>query len=343
MKDDADTAAGLPLSQMETLAAEMSLWLDLFDEIFAVEDVPLSQRPLRALISLFAEGAMEVRTGDELLDTSKLHEYAQSPWFRILYQAVSHWYVERFGAAAMKGKGTPPLYGAILIRNVAFALVVPANRRKVEVEGEQAWMYFDDRLGPEEDPASWIDNAPNLARLSDEDHELVMSDSRDFSNTLRYIEFHRVTSRVAGNQDARKFVAATSTYLQQAARRMVSSKTNERGPAWFDLQMANETALKAVLCHATGKAPHVHKLSVLLAAAVGTGVKLDLDLFDDWPDFRTMSDWRYGQGDPWRLERLYAGYRLTLKVARGAMAEMPTGLKPGFGILLQYPPWLREE
>jgi hypothetical protein len=343
MEDDAEADAGSPQSQSEAAAEQMSHWLDVFDENFTLEEVPLSQRPLRALTSLFVEGAMEVRVGDDLLDTSKPHEHAQTLWFRVLYQAVQHWYVERFGAAAMKGKGVPPLDGAVLIRNVAFPLVVPANRRKIEVEGEQAWIYFDDRIGPEEEPASWISNTPDLARLSYEDREQVLADAREVSNTLRSVEFRRVTSSIGDDQDARKLVAATSTYLQQAARRIVSGKTQERGPAWFDLQMANETALKAVLCHATGKAPHIHNLPKLLAAAVATGVNLNLDLFEDWPDFKTMSDWRYGQGDPWGLEWLYVSYRLTLKVARGAMAQMPTGLTPGFGILLQYPPWQRKE
>lgn len=91
------------------------------------------------------------------------------------------------------------------------------------------------------------------------------------------------------------------------------------------------------------KAPHIHKLPELLAAAVGAGVDLGLHLFDDWPDFKMMSDWRYGQGDPWRQEWLYTSYRLSLKAACGAMAEMPTGLKRDFGILLQYPPWRRKE
>lgn len=46
---------------------------------------------------------------------------------------------------------------------------------------------------------------------------------------------------------------------------------------------------------------------------------------------------------PWRLEWFYTSCRLTLKVARGAMAEMPIGVKPGFGILLLFPPWRRNE
>ena len=230
-----------------------------------------------------------------------------------------------------------------LIRDVAFALVVPANRRKIEVEGEQAWMYFDGGLGPGEDPSGWIPSAPDLDRLSAEERAQVVSDARDIADTLRFIEFRRVTSSVHDNQDARKLVAATSTYLQQAARRIVAGKGDERGLAWFDLQMANETALKAVLCTTSGKTPHSHKLRALLADAVKSGVVLETTLFENWPDFKSMSDWRYGQGDPWRLEFLYAAYRLTLKVVRGAMAQIPAGLKPGFGILLQYHPWRRKD
>ena len=91
--------------QSETLAAEMDTWLALFDQDLALEEVALSQRPMRALISLFVEGAIQLYAGEETIDTSRPHEHAKSLWFRVLYQAVEHWYVDRFGAAAMKGKG----------------------------------------------------------------------------------------------------------------------------------------------------------------------------------------------------------------------------------------------
>ncbi len=160
----------------------------------------------------------------------------------------------------MRQKGIRPLDGAIMIRGVAFRLAVPAHRSKVEQEGETAWLYFDDDVGPGENPVLWIEGGPDLATLQDDARQEATEEARFVAGTLRFVEYRRATGGAGEDYEAVKLVMSTSTYLQQAARRIVSGEERERGPAWFDLQMAVEASLKAVLRHFTGKQPHIHDL-----------------------------------------------------------------------------------
>ena len=120
---------------------------------------------------------------------------------------------------------------------------------------------------------------------------------------------------------------------------MVSGKQSERGPAWFDLQMANETALKSVLHNETGRHPYEHDLKKLTRKANAHGVDFDIERLADWPLWPDVCDWRYGQGEPWALKDQYQAYKTSLDLIRSAMKMIPVGIEPGFGFLLRYAPW----
>ena len=183
-------------------------------------------------------------------------------------------------------------------------------------------------------------NAPKLDGLSKKDRRSVKSDAEKVASTLRFIEFRRVT----GNKDkrnirAQELIEATLVYLKLAAKRMTTGDRSERIMAWFDLQMAAESALKAAIQQASDAHPRVHPLNDLLRVAEIHGVKFDSSRLREWPNFKSMSDYRYGKGDPGGNEELFAAYLLTLDLARSAIDTIEPGLQSGFGVLLQYPPW----
>jgi len=320
----------------------MGHWLELYDKELSLRETPLPARPRDALFMLFRDGGVRLRSGDAPIDLSKPVDHVETEWFHILYDAVRFWYKARFGAEAMRPRGSAPLEGVVTLHGTPFLLVVPTNRKEVEEEGKTAWIYFEDAVGDDEDAISWIDDRPALSTLTDQSRQLLAQEATEVAGTLRFVEYRQLAASINDDQEARKLVVSTSTYLQQAARRIVSGATRERGPAWFDLQMAAEAALKATLRHSTGDQPRTHNLPKLLASAREHGVVLDDAVFADWPVANDIIEWRYGQGDPWNLYWLLKAYRSALKVARAAMTVMPVGLKPGFGVLLEYPTWLRE-
>lgn len=330
------------LEQSRRLSSEMAHWLELFDEELGQDEVRLSQRPMRALFMLFEHGAIEMEAEGGRITSASIAEHADKPWFRVLYAAVEYWYVEHFGRDALAGGGNAPLEGVVLIRNTPFALRLPANRKKVEVEGERTWMYFEEGLGEGEVAHDWIVKGPDLSLLAEGARAAAESDALIVASTLRFVEFRRVTARADGNEEVRRLVLNTLASLQQAARRMVGGHEADRGPGWYDLQMANESALKAVIQLNARTQPKTHKLDDLLARASGFGVVFDTVRVDEFPKPTEVTEWRYGQGDPWRLEWQYRAYLMTLDLVRAAMEQIPPGMSAGFGIQLRYPPWLSD-
>lgn len=325
--------------QTRMLADEMNHWLELFDSEFSEDEVPLRDRPLRAMIELCREGAFDIHFGDQSVDLSKPHEHVDTDWFRAIFAAVEHWYTVRFGPTVVQSSVSSRLDGAILIRGTAFALSIKAQRSKVEIEGETAWFYFDDQLGEEEDPVQWIVDGPDLTEADKEVRHEVASSAHEVASILRFIRYRSGMADVGKDKETRKLCEACFGYLQQASRRIVGGKKDERGPAWFDLQMANEAALKAVIRRATGQQPRIHPLPTLLTEAEKFGVAAEPNILDGWPDFKSISEWRYGQGNPGRIGRLYSGYITTLRLVRACMEAIPPIIPPGFGILIRYAPW----
>ncbi|MEP1613832.1 MAG: hypothetical protein ABJL72_18165 [Roseobacter sp.] len=328
------------LDQRRELAAQMDHWLDLFDRDLESLEYRPSKRPLHALMMLFQTGAAEIKAGDTLLSgEDDLAGNMEQMWFRVVFDAVEYWYLERYGEAVMQENGNDALVGAVSIRGVIRKVVVPLHRRKVEVEAEQSWMYFEDGLGEGEDAASMIVDAPDLRKLDEVSRNTVISEATLAAEVLRSINFRTVTFRSDGDQEVRKLIQSTSTYLQQAAVRMVSFHDNERGPAWFDLQMANEAAMKAVILSHKKSQPKIHSIERLIEAANHYGMNLEVKKFKHWPAFSDISDWRYGQGHPSSFADLYRAYQITLELVHACMGQFIPEMKSGFGLLIKYAPY----
>lgn len=328
------------IRQSQELAAAMDHWLALFDEALLEEGLAPAQRPLQALLMLFREGALEVRAGDDLMaGADHPSEHIEKLWFRILYDAVEYWYIDRYGSRAMEARGTAPLLGATMIHGAPFLISVPAYRSKVETVGETSWMYFEEGLGEGEDAIKWIVNGPDVSRLDEGARRAVSDEATRTATVLRFVEFRRVTFRSDGDHEVQKLIQSTLFYLGQAAERLASFRSPEIGPAWFDLQMANEAALKAVIRSKSTKQPKIHPLADLLTIAEKHGVSFDGSRLAGWPTFTEISDWRYGQGHPRSIADLYLAYRLTLDLVHESMNQIVPGMKPGFGLLIKYAPW----
>jgi hypothetical protein len=150
-------------------------------------------------------------------------------------------------------------------------------------------MYFEESLGEGEDATSWIINGPDLSRLDETTRFGIVAEAAHAADVLRCVEFRRVTFNSNGDHEVQKLIQSTLTYLGKAAERMASFRSSEIGPAWFDLQMANETALKAVIRMRSGKKQMIHTLGELLKEAVNHGVSFEASRVARWPPFKEIS------------------------------------------------------
>ena len=192
-KSAAEAEEDFGLKQSRELAATMDHWLVLIDKDLLDQGVPPAQRPLRALLMLFRSGAVDVRAGDHpIAGLDSPVEHTEKLWFRVLFDAVEYWYINRYGSHAMQAGGTAHLIGAVMIHGAPFVLSVPANRSKVESVGETCWMYFEESLGEGEDATSWIVNGPDLSKLDETTCIGVAAEAAHIAVVLRCVEFRRV-------------------------------------------------------------------------------------------------------------------------------------------------------
>ncbi|WP_185803486.1 hypothetical protein [Pontivivens nitratireducens] len=322
--------------QTKSLSAQLDGLLEFIESEILPVDTPPSERPMKAIIYLFKFEKIEVDTKNQTkIDSTNFTENIESPAFRAIYEAVSYWYQCRIGQSAVLSSASR-LSGIIMINGVIFQLEMPNHPSEIAEEGETAWWIFEEGLVQGEDPTSWIVNGPDLSSLNETARETVKAEALYISSSMRYINFRNSTN---ADDSVRSLIGSTINYLQQAAIKMVSYDPSFIGGAWFDLQMANECALKAVIRVNTGKHPHSHDLKYLFEKSTISKEIFDISMLDDWPDFKNISDWRYGLGKSLGIQDTYIAYKKSLNLIVAAMEKVPLSIKPGFRVLLKYKPW----
>lgn len=326
------------LEQRAALVEGLDPWLNLIDADLRDAETEISGRPLSAAMAVLNSGALEVRAGETLLNGEDFASKADQFWFRIIYDAVETWYAERYGETALKAGRNAPLTGVILIHGAPYRLEVPTVRRTLVEEGETSWIHFEEEVHEAERPLAWLQHPPPIDRLPPGVKETVERTARTVAGHLRFLSFRQMAPSEQ-DAEAHKLVPAAIAYLQAAANRMTTGVTAARGLIWFDLQMAAEAMLKAVIRTASGKQPFSHDLPRLLTAAASHGVDFDLRRLEGWPSFQDISHWRYGQAEPPGLADQFKAYLTVLDLARAAAAVLPVGMPAGFGVLVRYAPW----
>ena len=314
--------------------------IEIADQWLSEQSTPLNQRPMAALMYLLEIGAVEFNIGHEALTKrADVWPHVQKPWFRAVFDAFEEWYLDKYGSRAMEAKGTEPLWGVVVIAGVPFLMSGEANRSEVDEEAETAWMCFEEELGSDEDALNWIVDCPDFSKFSSETQDRARCEAEMIANTMRFIEFRRVCLGPEPDVEVGKLLQSTMSYLAQFSKRLIGCKKADLSLAWFDLQMANETALKSVILKATGKQKKGHWLTDLLKIAKKNGVEFDAVELVDWPEFGAMSAMRYGQGGSVSLTDVYAAYYLSLRLIYACMQVIPVFHKSGFRLLLRYNPW----
>lgn len=323
-------------AQPKRLAAAFAHLIEVIDELLGYEEVPLPERPFRASIDLIRNGLVTVSIPD--LDVHRWSEYVAEPWFRAIFTGVEEWYQDHYGPLALKARGNPPLEGVVLIRRVPFALQIPVHRRTIEVSGKTSWMYFEAGIGEGENPKDWIVSSPNLKKLNKQQSDDTDRDLEFVSSSLRSIQHHLLGVNEPNIQIGLR--AAIRSYLESAARRILTQTASEFTLAWMDLQTASEAALKLIITRQTGTHPNVHELTELLTIS---GVGFDPVRLVEWPPFKKISNRRYGRGYMDGLLELYAAYLLTLDLVSTTVRTIESPLPSGAGFLVHIAPYLVDD
>lgn len=328
-------------TQPERLAKAFSHLLEIVDQWLALDEVPLSERPIRATTDLLKHGFVVANIGEEV-KVDRLWEYFGEPWFRAMFTGVEEWYRSLYGPQALNSRNDPPIEGVVLVRSVPFLLQVPTSRIEVETTGKTAWFYFEAGLGDGEDPRKWLVGDINFERLSVDELHKMDSDLYHVTSSLRIMHHHLLGS---GNDETQAGLRASiRSYLEAAARRLRMQEVTEFTFAWMDLQMAAEAAIKLVIFRTTGQHPRRHELvSDLLNDLGAISIVFDRNRLANWPQFKTISNRRYGTERDSGASELYEAYKLILDLVVSCVRTIVPPLASGAGLLLHVAPYLIDD
>lgn len=196
----------------ETLAEA----LPLIDRALAERDIALKERPLSAAIEFVSYFVHAVREGETPeAEPGEPSEFLATQWFASLYGQAEKWYGKHY-PGAMEQERHDRILGIVMIAGTAFAIRVPAVRRRPGRPGETVWISFPDGLREGERALDWIDAAPNLAMLSPKELRIGEEFAAAVANDLRFIRTGLMAVS-GGNNQLDGFRAGVMPRLHRAA------------------------------------------------------------------------------------------------------------------------------
>lgn len=306
--------------------------LGVIDEMLAISGMPASDRALFASLE-FVKVCIVDAKGVSLEDPLK------QPWFAHLHAMVKTWYRGRYGEDGFR-PAEPTAVGVVLVFSTPFRLEIPLTLLKPADRADQAWLCFVATVHEGEQPLSWIINGPDITRMTPAEAADLEATTRGVAAANRLIAVdlmsaERPTPEVAAT------LGRIRPQLDAAVGHLCSFQGAEKGLAVWELQLATEFALKALVLERTGGVDRTHDLAALHTAACAVGMTpLSSEVLTMFPRWKDAIRFRYGEnGDPcvrWCFEH----YRRTI----GAVAHIVAAHRRKFvfrdsEFLIQVPPW----
>lgn len=314
--------------------------LDLIDEGLGLDGVRVAQRPLRAAWQLVTDFVPQVNVGEGPRPPGRPAEFSQEPWFRPVYAHVEEWYRARYGDR-IGGRGRQLMRGVTLVSATPFELHVPITASRVEVEGETAWLSFPSTVRPDDDVLSWVVSAPAWDTYSADVRQRTVELASRIATLLRRVSC-RLTGALANDEATRNLLPGVRLHLHSAAS--LIAMEDEEGSfarAQWELQMAIESAYKALLQQRTGDFSETHDLFVLNDRAQVPEASVQRKWLRELPRWHDAANLRYGLGDHPTVVGIMAWYETALKIIAGVTESLDGVDLTQASMLLRMAPWIR--
>ncbi|MDP2319177.1 MAG: hypothetical protein Q8O42_07570 [Acidobacteriota bacterium] len=322
-------------------------WLEAFDELLAQQDVPLHERPLRAA-ALLARYAVAQASENGVETTVDKHvgfgDLLEKRWFGSLVRMSESWYARIVGAAALQ----PPessAFGTVVHRGAIQLIKIPLVVTHSAEIASQQWIAFPDHVGDDEDVLEWLQPALGRSAMHPDELAALSAKVKKVAHSIRYIA-SRSRNASRGSDELAGLLAGGLRNLQAFAHFAVVGDRPERQKAWWELQMANESFLKALCLQkgTQGGYRKTHSLQDLVRDAQQHGLDFAVSRLNEWPCQKEMGHFRYATGRRVSSAELLHAYELSIAVCEAAAASLRVHLDTGKAqFLIQPLPWrLRE-
>lgn len=303
------------------------------DGLFCENNIPLNGRPLKAAIQYVKIFLDE----DSITDKE---DFYNAILFAVIYHYSYKWYSNSYPAMSNKRSGKSAM-GVILLRGIATQLEIPLTTRRVETEGESAWLLFPTEVAQNEAPLDWIINAPSAELLSEVTLAEVTRKIVTLGVGLRRIR----TNLLCVEPDdtvVQGFCDGILPALETAANHILKNDKNHFQDAIWMLQMAYEKMLKAISYQKTGAYFETHDLFRLFDAISTFSSISQRRAIQRFPRQGDVMDARYGQSAAPSVQDIFELYFDAVKTVGDLSEIMERKLSvSNGGILIKRPPWTR--
>lgn len=296
--------------------------LELIDEILAFDDIPVGQRTIKAAQKLVDDFIPSVKPGDSPEQKpGNFNEYNSEPWFKVIYAHVDKWYKWRYGDR-LDTSSVNGMRGVILIKNTPYIIQVPVTKSRIETVGEKSWLSFPNHILPEEDALNWIINPPRWESYPVKDQKKIQSSLQEIATLLRRISNRKIGANI-GDLTARNLLAGVVIHLRSAST-LIFRDDDEGGfaRAQWELQMACESAYKALLQQKSGNFQQTHDLFTIHDQSGVLEESVRRQWLKDLPRWNEAANLRYGLGSHPTAAEIFRWYRLTLKIVAGVFDNL---------------------
>jgi len=329
------------LSADEGIGHVIAEVLPIIDQGLAVDDMEISQRPFWASFRFAQHFIQRVRAGGKEWepDFDSL-QFASEPWFKELHRSVSAWYRARYPGAFDRSPRTAR--GVVLIWGTPFLIEVPLLVTSPGTPGKTVWLSFPDSVRDDEDAMNWVSSSPDLSQIEPEEQTQIRALVSEVASSLRRIS---VAVMGIGQSDAvvSGFAQGIMVHLQSAADRVIQhGRRGGTSRGYWEIQMACESAFKALSQHVTGEYTETHDLFYLYDRLPEPPAGLQRDLLRQVPRWQDVADLRYGQRADPQIADFFQCYRSALVIV-AALVDPIASLRFGKASFeIARAPWLSD-
>lgn len=323
---------------MEEIIKHHFKWIDQY---LARNEVPVHKRVLPAAIKFVEECIITSNIDPTGWAPGKSAEFVQQRWFRVFYSYAESWYRERYGAR-VRDNETSVFKSVVLIAGTPFEVRVPMTRSTPEVVGETLVLSFPGSVSPDENSLDWVVSPPNFDSYSAADRAQAREAATSTSNHIRAISCRSIGAELTDHA-TRAVLAGVRIHLHSAVELILREDEEGRVPrAQWELQMACESAYKAVLQQHTGEFPPTHDLFMLHEKAKPLIGRVANEWLKSLPRWTESANLRYGLGDvvP-TLVDIVDWYTIALKIIGGVLEGLKGHKLDKATMTLKMPSWHR--
>ena len=315
----------------------MSEALDQIDRELAERETPIFARSLHATIEFVRRCVVELRTDDgkTVIPSDSGSNILEAEWFKPLFRDVETWYRHRYGSQ-VEMNAEHAISGVVCVFNTPFALEVPVIVSTPGKPGETIWLQIPDQVLESEDSLSWLTNGPDFTNASKSDGMKARRHANEVACALRFIHVNLLGTEMPGKLG--ELGGGILSNLERAAELIVLAQTHALKHAHWNIQMACEHALKALLQQRSGTSQETHDLFVLYDQMPSGTPSFGRTLLSKLPNWERMASLRYGGGGHVSIGDAYLAYRTALKIVKETVGGLEKRWSIG-GFEIRRAPW----